>query len=279
MSERHFGVDLSTWQTGCDYAKARDEGGVKFAIIRAGYGKNAGTQKDNMFDTHYAGLRAAGLPIGAYQLSYALTTTDAKAEAKAMQAWISGHRIDLPLFLDMEIDEQRAKGKSAVTKIAKAWLAAMQAAGYTEVGIYANPAWFSTVLDADAIVAAGGKIWCASWGKVKPGYDGMVCWQFGGETNRLRSTAVPGLGSVVDQDYWFGSLPTVVEDRSTVLVVCTKKTQTLDANGNPETGRYIDAGDACTLRLIDGPLVQVSYPVSGGRRTAYLKDISNFEQD
>lgn len=279
MSERHFGVDLSTWQTNCDYRKAVKEGGVRFAILRAGYGKNAGTQKDNMFEEHYTGMRAQGIPLGAYQLSYALSVTDAKAEAKAMQTWISGHRIDLPIFLDMEIEEQRAKGKAAVTKIAKAWLAAMQAAGYTAVGIYANPAWFSTVLDADAIVAAGGKIWCASWGKVKPGYDGMICWQFGGETNRLRSTAVPGLGDVVDQDYYYGDLPNEQVDPNIQVCRATANIQTLDANGNPESGRYIAVGDICTLRLIGGPLIEVVYPTSSGSRTAYLKKINSFEQD
>ncbi|MBQ5973155.1 MAG: hypothetical protein IJL69_03055, partial [Oscillospiraceae bacterium] len=37
-------------------------------------------------------------------------------------------------------------------------------AGYTEVGIYANPACFSTVLDADAIVAAYGMIYTTAGG-------------------------------------------------------------------------------------------------------------------
>ena len=41
-----FGVDVSTWQTDCDYKRAVGEGGVRFAIIRAGFGKNAATQKD-----------------------------------------------------------------------------------------------------------------------------------------------------------------------------------------------------------------------------------------
>lgn len=279
MSERHFGVDLSTWQTGCDYRKAVKEGGVRFAILRAGYGKNAGTQKDNMFETHYAGFREQGIPLGAYQLSYALSATDAKAEAKAMQTWISGHRIDLPLFLDMEIEDQRAKGAKAVTKLATTWLAAMQAAGYSEVGIYANPAWFSTVLDVETILDAGGKIWCASWGKTKPGYDGIICWQYGGETNKIRSTAVPGLGDVIDQDFWYGSLPGEQIDPNVQVCRATANIQTLDKYGNPESGRYIATGDICVLRLIGGPLVQVTYPTSSGSRTAYLKKINSFTQD
>ena len=36
--------------------------GVEFAIIRAGFGKNE-SQKDNMFEEHFAGLKYVGIPI------------------------------------------------------------------------------------------------------------------------------------------------------------------------------------------------------------------------
>ena len=61
-------------------------------------------------------------------------------------------------------------------------------------------------------------------------------------------------------------------------VKCTDKTQTYTAAGIPESGRHIDKGDVCTLSniLLKTMLVQITYPVPGGTRTAYIRDIGNF---
>lgn len=276
MNERHFGVDLSTWNVGVNYVAARQKGGVEFAILRAGFGKNS-QGKDNQFDTHYAGCKAAGIPVGAYQYSYAQTVADARLEAKACVGWLKKKELSLPVFLDMEESAVKSLGKTLVTKIAVAWVKKMIAYGYTNVGIYSNPAWYTTVLDADKIRAAGGVLWVASWGTTKPAYEDMVLWQFGGETNLLRDRAVYGIGSVVDQDVWFGPLPSAELPEGTYVVVCNKKTTTLDRNGVAETGRYVAVGDVCTIKLVYGPLIEIVYPTSGGKRTAYLRNLANFD--
>ncbi|MBR4942372.1 MAG: hypothetical protein IKZ19_10280, partial [Clostridia bacterium] len=196
-----FGIDVSTWQTGCDYEKAAKEGGVRFAFIRAGFGKNAATQKDNMFETHYAGFRSVGVPLGAYQYSYAKSKEEAVREAEAFLGWIAGKELDLPCFLDMEEASVAALGKNICTDIAVAWCERVSSAGYS-VGVYANPNWFRNYLDADRI---GEKyhIWCASWGSRKPEYKGLSVWQFGGQTNLIRSRAVEGIGDIVDQNFLY----------------------------------------------------------------------------
>ncbi|MBQ8899278.1 MAG: glycoside hydrolase family 25 protein [Clostridia bacterium] len=199
-----FGVDVSTWQTDCDYEIAAREGGVKFAMIRAGFGKNAATQKDNMFETHYAGFLRAGVPMGAYQYSYAKSPEDAVREAEAFLGWIAGKELDLPCFLDMEEASVAALGKKTCTEIALSWCARVRSAGYT-AGIYTNPNWLEHYLDADTI-GKEYRIWCASWGTKKPEYEGLVMWQFGGQTNLLRERTVPGIGDIVDQNFYYGGL-------------------------------------------------------------------------
>lgn len=61
-------------------------------------------------------------------------------------------------------------------------------------------------------------------------------------------------------------------------VKCSEKTQTFTAAGIPESGRHIDKGDVCTLSniLLKTMLLQITYPVPGGTRTAYIRDIGNF---
>lgn len=54
-------IDVSCWNVVTDWAavKASGVGGV---IIRAGFGRVL-SQKDKSFEAHYAGAKAAGLPV------------------------------------------------------------------------------------------------------------------------------------------------------------------------------------------------------------------------
>ncbi|MEG1778179.1 MAG: hypothetical protein RR209_04290 [Angelakisella sp.] len=62
-------------------------------------------------------------------------------------------------------------------------------------------------------------------------------------------------------------------------VICQKRVQTLDKNGAIEKGRYIDKGDICTVwGITQNLLVEISYPTSGGVRTAYIKSLEDFLQ-
>jgi len=189
-----FGIDISEYQTGVDYARAVKEGKVEFAILRAGYS----TTKDDEFENHYAGF-VSRIPVGAYQYSYAKSVSAAEKEAKAMIRWCGGKHFRLPVFLDMEESGVAALGKAVCTRIALAWCGAMEKAGYRP-GVYANANWWRNYLDAAQI---GGKyaVWCAAWSDSEPSEKQTDLWQFGGEVNYLRSRAVAGVASVVDQNY------------------------------------------------------------------------------
>ncbi len=271
-NEPVFGVDVSTWQTGCDYKRAASEGGVRFAMIRAGFGKNAATQKDNMFDTHYAGFKAAGVPVGAYHYSYAKSVSDAVKEAEAFLGWTAGREFELPCFIDMEEPATARLGKKACTEIALAWCGRMSEAGMS-AGVYANPNWFRLYLDVDAI-AEKYYIWCASWGMRKPSYENMALWQFGGETNLLRRRSVEGIGEVVDQNYLYLDLP---EDSVPVPAKEPKVGDVVNFTGNVH---YAHANAARGPKCLPGPakITQIAkgyrYPyhlvyISGGGSTVY----------
>ena len=193
-----FGVDISTWQSDVDYSKAVKEGGVEFAILRAGFGREE-SQKDNRFEQHYKGFKALNIPMGAYHYSYAKSATEAKTEAQCFIKWIEGKTFELPLYIDMEESATAALGKATCTAIVEAWCEAVKEAGYKLVGVYSNPNWFTNYLDFDKL-ASKYEIWCASWGRSEPDYTcGM--WQFGGSTNLIRDTSVPGFSGAIDQNY------------------------------------------------------------------------------
>ena len=86
-------IDVSTWQRGVDWNRVK-AAGIRAVIIRAGFG----TTKDNMFEDHYAGARAAGLAIGAYWYSYAYSAEQAVQEARACLEVISGKAFEIPVY-------------------------------------------------------------------------------------------------------------------------------------------------------------------------------------
>ena len=62
--EKLFGIDISHWQGDMSIEQARNERGVKFAIIKAA-GADDGKYKDSKFENYYAQCKAIGLPVGA----------------------------------------------------------------------------------------------------------------------------------------------------------------------------------------------------------------------
>ena len=194
-----FGVDISEYQAEVDYERAVREGGVEFAILRAGYGRET-NQKDEGFERHYAGFSAAGIPMGAYQYAYAVDEDGVRREAKAMQTWLSGKKFTFPVYWDVEEAPLRALGREKLTKLALLWCGEMEKAGWRP-GIYASASWWDSVLDT-AQIGSKYAVWCADWGRTQPKVKGMGMWQFGGSVNLLRPLTVAGFQGTVDQDYF-----------------------------------------------------------------------------
>ena len=69
-------------------------------MIRSSYGLHS---KDEMFTEHYNGAKAAGLKVGVYHYSYALTPGDAIEEAKNCSEAIAGFGWDAPDLEELKI--------------------------------------------------------------------------------------------------------------------------------------------------------------------------------
>jgi len=186
-----FGVDVSEFQT-VDYSKAVKSGNVQFAIIRIGYGR-MDNQKDASFETHYAGFRAQGIPVGVYHYSYASDAAGARAEADTTLKWLNKRSLELPIFLDMEESSVYYTGAENCKKIADAYCEVIKKAGY-RAGVYASTNWWRGVLKKEDY----DYVWCADWGSKQPECD---IWQFGGgSANYMTDRHVPGIG-ICDQNY------------------------------------------------------------------------------
>ena len=102
--EYMIGIDVSSHQGVIDWVKVK-EAGVQFVIIRVGgrgYGYEGNLFTDEMAKKNYEGAKAAGLLIGAYVFSQALTEEEAREEAQLVLDVTEGWELDLPVAFDWE---------------------------------------------------------------------------------------------------------------------------------------------------------------------------------
>ena len=146
--ESTLGIDVSIYQGNIDWQEVADAG-IEFVIIKCagrGYGEAGKLYEDSNWRKNYEGARAAGLKVGVYFFSQAITEEEAAEEAEYVLRLIEGKQIDMPVVYDWEyIDPATADGiprtvamsKRLLTECTKAFCETVKAAGY-EPMIYFN---------------------------------------------------------------------------------------------------------------------------------------------
>lgn len=174
------GVDLSTFQRNVDY-EALKRDGVEFALIRCGYGKDCG-QKDEMFEEHYEGCKAAGIKVGAYHYSYCTQVENATLEAQNCLSYIEGKDFDLPIYYDLENDKTIGQlSEDEITLIALKFCRFLEGEGYRS-GVYASLDWFRNKIRVQALELENYSIWLAQWNNEITADFPVDIWQ---NTNHL----------------------------------------------------------------------------------------------
>lgn len=151
-----YGIDVSKHQGVIDWSKVKTD----FAILRAGFGRYA-NQKDPQFERNYAGAKAAGIPVGAYWYSYAVSVREARQEASACLKVLDQKKFEYPIYFDVEAGVQSNLGKAVLTNICEAFCDTLEKAGYF-VGVYASTYWFTHYLDHSRL-AERYTIWLADY--------------------------------------------------------------------------------------------------------------------
>lgn len=140
-----LGVDVSSHQGKIDWQAAAADG-IEFAFIRAGYrGYETGRlAEDSRFIENAEGAYAAGIEVGLYFYSQALTEQEAREEAEYLVSCIEelNAEITLPLVFDWELPEgenvrtEELSGEEQ-TRCCEAFCAAVREAGY-EAAYYSS---------------------------------------------------------------------------------------------------------------------------------------------
>ncbi len=183
-------IDVSTWQGSIDFNKVKSAG-YNYVIIRAGYGKEK-SQKDNMFETNYKNAKSAGLKVGAYWFSYAMSPSTATAEADACLSCIKGKKFELPVYYDMEYQPAMSTSNSNYTKMAVNFCNKLKSNGFKS-GVYSSASVYDYLLNRKTLKNNGISIWNAEW-YTKPSITCDV-WQYS-DNGRIN-----GISTNVDLDY------------------------------------------------------------------------------
>lgn len=162
------GIDVSENNGRINWQEVADNG-VKFAIIRLGYGNG---HLDGEFYRNVNNALLHGLKIGVYFYSYALNTRAAEKEAEyvintLIDCGLTPEKIAMNVWYDME-DADGYKQRhgmpntAELTAMCSRFISALNAAGYS-CGIYASLDWLENKIQTQRL-ANYVPYWVAQWG-------------------------------------------------------------------------------------------------------------------
>jgi len=188
------GIDVSKYQTNVDWDTVKASG-IEYVIIRVGYrGSATGVLvEDPYFKQHIKGASEAGLQVGVYFFTQAVTKVEAVEEASMALALTEGYNLTYPIFIDTEHVSGNARAnnldKTTRTEIVEAFCKTIQSAG-KKAGIYASKSWYSNQLDMGKL--NNYYIWVAQY-NTECTYTGRYdIWQY------TENGKVPGIEGDVD---------------------------------------------------------------------------------
>lgn len=201
------GIDVSKYNGDINWDKVKKDG-VDFVIVRVGYrgyGKSGTLCTDPNYKANIEGALAAGIKVGVYYFTEALTTDEAREEAKFCISKIKDYNITLPVAIDYEYptDGKNPIGrmynakltKAEATANVKAFCAAVKKAGYTPL-VYANKSDLSSLINGKTIGNTY-KVWLANYTTKTTYANSYEYWQY------TSSGKVNGITGKVDCNFWY----------------------------------------------------------------------------
>ena len=190
------GIDVSAWQGAIDWDTVANYG-MDFAILRI---TEAGNVIDSCFEKNYSGCQKHNIPTGAYKYSYAMTVAEIQSEARKVVEVLNGRKLQYPVWLDLEWNNQRSLGAEQIHKLAEAFEKIITAAGY-KFGIYCNVDWYLNVICSHLKKY---DFWIARYPasdngtlqeRLRPDFG--VGWQYSSKAT------IPGISGTVDRNVFY----------------------------------------------------------------------------
>ena len=198
----HKGIDVSKHQGNIDWTKVAADG-VEFAFIRVGlrgYGTEGKLVEDEYFEQNVKGALQAGIKVGVYFYSQAITDEELLEEANLVLEKVKPYNIELPIVFDVE-KVSGGKGRANElsveerTRLTALFCQTIQDAGYKPM-IYHNMEMGTLMLDLGQLEQYDK--WFAYYNDDQYYPNAYKVWQYS------EKGAVDGINEEVDLNIWFG---------------------------------------------------------------------------
>lgn len=207
------GIDVSGAQGTIDWAKVK-KSGIEFAILKLGniYDTDE-NYKDSKFDTNYKKCKELGIKVGAYIYNYCNAVNTLKKGVNWAFEKLSGKKLDLPLYLDMEDKTIAVETVDSLTNQCNEFAKLVKEKGY-RAGVYANVNWLKNKLNSSKF-DKDLSVWVAQYYS-KCEYTGKYdIWQY------TSSGKVSGISGNCDMNYLYNEdiikeTSSTVEDKKTI---------------------------------------------------------------
>ena len=205
-----FGIDISRWQGTIDLKTLKENGSIKFVILRIGYGSRKGGDPvlDPKFEEYLKQCLDNKIPVGIYFFTYANTVDKVKIEANWVVNQLAKYpkTFEFPIFFDQEndlVDKLGNPGKTVLTNCMNTFCQIINDAGYM-AGIYTNNAWATSYVNWNDVKFKD-HMWVAQWSNNLTWTKSEVrLWQMSG------SKKLEGYSGDLDYDQCFFDYPTYV---------------------------------------------------------------------
>ena len=175
------GADISKLQDYVDFGKLK-KAGIDFVMLRVG-ARGYGTGQlilDERFSENIKRATDAGLEVGVYFFSQAISEAEAVEEANMVIQNISEYKITYPVAFDMELIENDSARTDVLTRaekttVTKAFLDTVAAAGYKTM-IYGNKEWLIKEIDMSKLTAYD--VWLSQAGDIPDYPYRFAMWQY-----------------------------------------------------------------------------------------------------
>lgn len=169
-------IDVSYWQGKIsvdNWKKIKKT--CDYAICRASYTsiKSFKLLKDSTFETNFKNAKSAGLRVGAYHYSQALTVAEAKKEAKYLCNILKGKSPTFYVVIDYEYGGRlNSKSASKASEVVNAFCDVVKSNGYEPL-IYANTSTLNSKLKNPKY-----PVWVAQYASTCSYKGSKVLWQY-----------------------------------------------------------------------------------------------------
>jgi GH25 family lysozyme M1 (1,4-beta-N-acetylmuramidase) len=194
------GADISKYEDYVDFVKLK-KAGVQFVMLRVGArGYSSGQLVlDECFTDNIKRATDAGLQVGVYFSSQAITSEEATEEAEMVLENISDYQITYPVAFDMEfVENDTARienlSKAEKTEIAKTFLDAIAEKGYKTM-LYGDKEWLLKEIDMSKLTAYD--VWLSQIQDVPDYPYRFTMWQY------TKAASVDGIAGYADLNVSF----------------------------------------------------------------------------